>query len=786
MQIEKNLQLKDQKFLNKISEFLNEIKNIINSYTNKYDAQLQIEENWLDIARKSYPMDSHIFKKQTDIISKAYEYLSQRLNSRGRRVKLPFKEELNDIKWVALAFSLLLVFHKKNSSTSIVFMIADYIIFSIWRRSPLNSSMTLEDFKLSNNIDDATRARIGNLFVELFVSEFSPNQIFVTTVSDSESGQLMYSMNNEYLNEVLDTVIIKPQSLPMIAKPNPWSKDLYGGFLENKSLKNGLVTGSPYHEHKLQINDNLYKSINYLNSLQFTVNKELLDYLFKAGKFLFDNFREVQPSNYINLVTSLQVAEVYKDTIFYLNTNIDWRTRIYTNSFFLTYQGSEYSLALLNLAKGQPLTDTGLTYLYIYGSNCYNYNNLDKAPFKDRIEWVKNNLEKIYSMDKDFILKAEKPFLFTAFCLALKSIKDNPKSEIHFPVFLDATCSGIQHFAGMLMDNNLATEVNLTKSDTVKDIYSKLVIPINNNIKEFAEKNALYSHFKDIKLSRKELKKVIMTKTYNVSLFGISDQLKASAEKVEKTIINPKNPDKEIKIFNYNFPSRKRNSKVLLSDTEVFKLAEIINNSIFKAYPSLYSIYTFLTAITKVMIKFNIPVSWATPSGLIITQHYRESEIKKISLSVLGKSKTIVMRNWIENSLDKRKQVNAIIPNIIHSFDASHLIEIINSVSLKSLYILPIHDCYGTHPNDMDKVAYEVRLQFIKIYSQENFLRKLRDKVIYELKSHSIEVKSDSLGNEYVEFRKSERKIEKIEIPKSPELGKFNINDLIKAEYMIC
>lgn len=770
----------------KISLFLKEIKSIISSHKNTYDAQLKIEENWLEIARNTYGLDSHILKSQGDLINQAYEYLSLRLKSRGRRIKLPFIEELNDIKWVALSFSLLLVFHKKNSSTSIVFMIADYIIYSIWRKSKNSSTISIDDFKRVNNIDDTTRARIGNLFADLFVSEYSPNQIFVSTVDESEYGQLKYSLNNEYLEEVLDSIIIKPQSLPMISTPNLWSEKSYGGFLENAHIKKELVTGSSYHDHKLLMNDNLYKAINYLNSLQFTVNKDLLEYISNKGQYLINHFREIDPKNYINLITSLQVAEVYKNSIFYLNTNIDWRSRIYTNSFYMTYQGSEYSLALINLAKGQVLTESGITYLYIYGSNCYNYNNLDKAPFKDRIEWVKNNLDKIYSMDRDFILKAEKPFLFAAFCLALKSLRDNPKSKINFPVFLDATCSGIQHFAGMLMDYDLASEVNLTKSNLVKDIYSKLVEPINNNIHEFANSNILYSHFKDIKLSRKELKKVIMTKTYNVSLFGITDQLKSSAEKVESTIPSPKNPDKEIKIFNYNFPSTKRNKKVLLSDSEVFKLAEIINKSIFKAYPSLYSIYLFLTKLTKVMIKFNIPVSWATPTGLIITQHYRESEIKKISLSVLGKNKTIVLRNWIEKSLDKRKQVNAIIPNIIHSFDASHLIEIINAVSLKSMYILPIHDCYGTHPNDMDKIAFEVRLQFIKIYSQENFLKKIRDKVIFELKSHSIDIKIDPEGNEYVDFRIAEKRFDKIIIPKAPQLGNYNVNDLIKAEYMIC
>jgi DNA-directed RNA polymerase len=149
--------------------------------------------------------------------------------------------------------------------------------------------------------------------------------------------------------------------------------------------------------------------------------------------------------------------------------------------------------------------------------------------------------------------------------------------------------------------------------------------------------------------------------------------------------------------------------------------------------------------------------------------------------------------------MDKRKQVGGIIPNIIHSFDASHLIEIINSFcshllfrmkskrvrfAKKKMYILPIHDCYGTHPNDMDLLIGEVRREFIKIYSEGNFLEDIRNKVISELCYHSIEVRIEN-GEMYVPLKKSENRIEKIYIPNPPKLGSMKVNDIIKAKYMI-
>lgn len=55
-----------------------------------------------------------------------------------------------------------------------------------------------------------------------------------------------------------------------------------------------------------------------------------------------------------------------------------------------------------------------------------------------------------------------------------------------------------------------------------------------------------------------------------------------------------------------------------------------------------------------------------------------------------------------ETSLQNQKQ--AILPNIVNSMDASHLILILNKISQPLNPISPvisIHDCFGTLPNNM-------------------------------------------------------------------------------------
>lgn len=205
----------------------------------------------------------------------------------------------------------------------------------------------------------------------------------------------------------------------MVVRPNIWGKDSFGGFLENKDSENrkGLITGSEQHKHSISLNDNIYNVINYLNSLEFTVNNDLLNYLENEGSFIIDEYRKRDYNSFFNNLIALDVAKTYRNIFFYLNINMDWRGRIYTQSFYLDYQGSDLSLSLINLSKGAKLTEEGKFFFYIYGANCYNFNGMQKKRFEERYNWVNSNLDKIYSMDKEFIIKAESLLYFLRFVL---------------------------------------------------------------------------------------------------------------------------------------------------------------------------------------------------------------------------------------------------------------------------------------------------------------------------------------------------------------------------------
>ena len=82
-------------------------------------------------------------------------------------------------------------------------------------------------------------------------------------------------------------------------------------------------------------------------------------------------------------------------------------------------------------------------------------------------------------------MEAKEKFLFLAAALELKGYYDNPKTFIsRLPIYLDATCSGLQHLASMTNDLNLAKYVNILESSQdqdPKDVYALMVYKLKIN-----------------------------------------------------------------------------------------------------------------------------------------------------------------------------------------------------------------------------------------------------------------------------------------------------------------
>lgn len=141
-----------------------------------------------------------------------------------------------------------------------------------------------------------------------------------------------------------------------------------------------------------------------------------------------------------------------------------------------------------------------------------------------------------------------------------------------------------------------------------------------------------------------------MTKTYNVTLFGVNEQLK------DKFRVG------NSKIFKVS--SINKGEMITLRKPDIMKIAKIINKSIFIKYKGLNFIYNYFIEMAKLKSKLNLPLVWLTASGLLLTQKYYKSKETKISLTLAGKTKKLVIRD-MTTLLDPRKQNNSIIPRTL-------------------------------------------------------------------------------------------------------------------------
>lgn len=73
--------------------------------------------------------------------------------------------------------------------------------------------------------------------------------------------------------------------------------------------------------------------------------------------------------------------------------------------------------------------------------------------------------------------------------------------------------------------------------------------------------------------------------------------------------------------------------------------------------------------------------------------------------------------------------------------------------------------------------------EFVKIYSEYNFLEVLRKNLINELEKHQIEIKVRD-GQEYIRIKKKNSYVTK-KLPVLPEKGDLKIQDVLNSEYMI-
>lgn len=404
---------------------------------------------------------------------------------------------------------------------------------------------------------------------------------------------------------------------------------------------------------------------------------------------------------------------------------MDFRGRFYPKVAEGTAIGGEVATGVLQRFEGEALTETGMFWLAVGVASCY---GMDKEPFETRAKWTRDNEKTLIEIADNPLdtlhlwINTDKPLRFIGLVKEYVSVLCNPKHEVKRPIHLDGTCNGFQHLSAMSLDEITGKSVNLLPGNR-QDLYSDVAEHMNM---------MLHRDGHPITASRSQVKRAVMTTPYGITKFGMLDQMK------------------EDRIFGDNWD---------LATASIFR--DYLVNAIADYSGRAYGLMGWFQSVAKVAGEKNVPLDWSTPVGMRIRMAYYKLGTFQVHLSVMRNCKitTSFGDEKKKKDIDRRKHKLSSAPNVTHSFDAAHLMSVVTHPSIPRdhtpAWINTIHDSFGTLPNHVSRMRDILRETFAEQYSTDWL------EVLYA-------DWSEQLG----------------EIPRPPERGNLDVNEIRKSDFV--
>jgi DNA-directed RNA polymerase len=593
---------------------------------------------------------------------------------------------------------------------------------------------------------------------------------------------------------------MEPINLPMLVRPRRWRSPTYGGYLTPRAGNRFVKQrNKAYHEELRGIDiDACYDAVNHIQDTPWQINADVLavmqqvwsdgtslgglpqrnddpvpakphdidtneaakaEWKREAARVYAKNAERI--SARMAVMQGLWVARRFADEPrIYFPHELDFRGRVYPIPVFgPSPQGSDWQKALIHFADGKPLGLQGFRWLQIHVANLF---GVDKVSFDDRLAWVAENIDALLDsganpLDGDrFWTTADSPFCALAACMELyraMSLDDPTQYESRIPVALDGSCSGLQHFSAMLRDEEGGRTVNLLPSETPADVYTAVgtkaqeeadATPSITYENAEGEEVTIPNPWRGGKVNRKIAKRPTMTYCYSATRFGMQQMIHQTLREL----------DKEAELAGEG---------PYLGGADNYHAAMWLSHVLYRAIratiKSAAEAMDWLREAAQVAAKADLPLWWTTPMGLPILQEYKKQKGKRIDTHWAG-ARLQVMVQVEEEKIDSRAQANGVAPNFVHSLDAAHLQAVAAQARAEGLaHLAMIHDSFGTHAADTDRLSAILRETFIKQYE------------------------GDVLGDFYEQLQEQLGEELAAELPAPPKAGTLDLNAVRGAAY---
>lgn len=574
------------------------------------------------------------------------------------------------------------------------------------------------------------------------------NKKHIWTVSLSESVMDLIKETKEFIEEMT------PFHMPCIEQPKDWISVHDGGYhtpgmrkLVNSAISKGNSGGNPAQ---------ILEAINTLQRVKWQVNVRVLEVAKELSKFVeteeivstsdidkperpeFLGYKEKEDLNeqekvefkkwkrnmsefytqvllkkqsYSRMFNVFRIADKFKDELeLFFVYSADFRGRLYPFTSGVNPQGSDLQKGVLTFKDGKALrTKESIEWFMIHGANKF---GIDKAPFAERLKWVRDNEQMILAIADDpvgnykqWAVKgsADKPFQFLAWAFEYAEfIRYGAAFVSRIPISMDGSCNGLQNFSACLRDEVGGKATNLIDCLIPEDIYTMVAEVTLEKLKAMEEdKDGFRSRWIKHGIKRGLVKRSVMTLPYGSTRFSCRNFILDDYIKVEK----PEEFDKD------------EYSKAATFLANI--VWDSIGNVVVKAREAMEWLQTCSNIIMKEGYK---DIKWTTPTGLTVSQVYNEIEENgKINIQIYGGAR--LRLSATTDKPDKNRHKNGIAPNFVHSLDAAHMHKVVLR-SKKEGYnsLAMIHDDFGTLAADAPHFNKIIREEFVKMYMQDDWL----------------------------------------------------------------
>lgn len=469
---------------------------------------------------------------------------------------------------------------------------------------------------------------------------------------------------------------------------------------------------------------------------------------------------------------------------FYLPHSWDFRGRVYPVPSF-SHHRADHIKALFLLHNKKPVGEQGTLWMAIKLADLGDFNKISKQPIEARLKWVEDNQEKICDIARDFKGHfkgndpdklywghADKPFQFLAACFELANIITHGDTyESGFPIGLDGSNSGVQHYAGMLRSSEEGFLVNLTPQERPQDIYEAVASVVRDSIKEEAKPDDISEAWAKFRVGRKTLKRNVMTFSYSSNMFGFRKQIMQDfMGPINDAVLagegwegNQDNPF-EVEGFNKDGESTGPDEGWQAAGYLAKKSWSAVTSVILSASEGM----GFLKKLSNLCSDEGKLMRWTTPMGFPISQRYTKNRVKPVMVFLHDRKYEPLVRKKLsievmdEREVNKTKSASSIAPNFVHGLDSSHLhatvLKCFDKYGITDFFM--IHDSFGTTPAETGAMYQAVREAFIEQYE---------DRCIF---SELLEQVKDQLDQP-----------EKAVFPEVPAKGTLDINEVMESKY---